>query len=117
MRITGTGLKEDIMNIKVLKEKLDSILSCYTAERRERFLPFYLVVAEKKDDPLYEWSLYVVKYFVENVWLKMKDDETIWKVLKGLNEVSTAKKPEDRYPFKIPLSDFLKVVYDLRGEV
>ncbi len=111
--ITGIGLREGIMNIKELKEELEAALSRYSNERRERFLPFYLAVAGKGDDPLYEWSLYVVKYFVENVWLNTKGDEAIWGVLKGLSEVSNAKKPVGRYPFRIPLSDFLKVVYDL----
>ncbi|MDL1971587.1 MAG: hypothetical protein LWW94_11625 [Candidatus Desulfofervidaceae bacterium] len=91
-----------------------NLLSIHKAERKERFFPFYLVLAEKKEHPRYQESLYIVNYFLGNALIHTKEDEEFYQVLKKAYRKGKNRVKQKVIKTPLPLQDYLKVVYDLR---
>lgn len=81
--------------------------------RGERFLPFYLVLAKKTEEPRYGESVNIARYFLQNAVLRSKADETFYYTLKAVTPEGvldlSSKSP-------LPLQDYLKVLYDLKDK-
>ncbi len=101
------------MNIEEIKQKIKKFLEMFDGERRELFLPFHIVLNDIKEHKLYNWSLFICKYFVDNAQLFTKEDEEFWKVIKSkVNGKEINVKGE--YPFKLNPANFLKIIYCMR---
>ena len=106
---TGTNSKEEWK--KKFVARLERLIRSNAPSRRERFIPFLLVLTGKTEDPRYEESLETARYFLENALLFTEEDEAFYRVLRDSLPPEELKKPT---PWGRSLQDYLKIIYDLR---
>ncbi len=99
--------------ISTFGNKLRNLVMRHDPNRRERFLPFLIVLLNKTQDPRYEQSLSIAKYFLENAMLSTPEDELFFR---AINAAMTARTQETASipDTQSPMQDYLKVLYDLR---
>jgi len=106
---TGTSSGNELREMFI--HRLERLIQASPPARKDRFLPFLIVLAGKTMDPRYEESLNTVRYFLQNAMLFTKADEDFYRVLK-----SAVIQGEESEPcrWETSIQDCLKVVYDLR---
>lgn len=93
-------------------QRLEHLIHINPPSRKERFLPFLMVLSGKTEDPRYGESLNIVRYFLQNAMLFTKQDEDFYRILKSVVIKDGQEKPSR---WEKSIQDFLKVVYDLRS--
>ena len=86
--------------------------------RKERFFPFYLVLAGKSDHPRWREALAVAHYYVENSW---PFGERAYVLRRALKQVLEGKEPGKDFSSywelagktPIPLTEYLDAWFDL----
>jgi len=102
---SGNELKE------VFIQRLERLIHISAPSRKERFLPFLIVLAGKTEAPRYGESLNIVRYFLQNAMLFTRGDEEFYRTLKSALARDERGKP---CQWEKSIQDCLKVVYDLR---
>lgn len=92
-------------------QRLEHLIHISAPSRRERFVPFFIVLAGKTEDPRYGESLNIVRYFLQNAMLFTKGDEDFYRTLQS---VLTRDERGNPCRWERSIQDYLKVVYDLR---
>jgi antitoxin component HigA of HigAB toxin-antitoxin module len=95
--------------------KLVRLVREHDENRRERFIPFLILLQNDKDHPRFREALAIASYFLDNALLVNREDEDFHRVL--ANAIKEERPPDylayaGKMPY--PLADYLKVVYDLR---
>jgi len=77
--------------------KLEEMLLRFEHEprRRERFWPFFLVIADKRTDPRFKEALAICNYYVENAWVFGPRAQALSSVLRKILK----KFPEKEIPY------------------
>jgi hypothetical protein len=96
------------MHSKDLKLRLNKLMQ---SGREKRFFPFWVVVEEKTDEPLYDWCMYVVNFFISHK--QRPEREEVADLVALLKSYSKHVEPKGDYPFDIHMQEFLKVSADL----
>lgn len=106
---TGNFLRNELRERFI--QRLEHLIRTNPPSRKERFLPFLIVLSGKRDDPRYEKSLNNVRYFLQNAMLFTKQDEDFYRVLKS---AANQDGLEIACRWEESIQDCLKIVYDLR---
>jgi hypothetical protein len=105
---TGNSSKNELKEEFI--HRLERLIQASPPARKDRFLPFLIVLAGKTGDPRYAESLNIVRYFLQNAMLFTKQDEDFYRILKSVVQDEQGKPCR----WENAIQDCLKVVYDLR---
>ena len=105
-------------NLKRLYERARDLVALHKHERKERFLPYYYLLAKEMGEEVpeedFRFALAVATYALENA-LWTEQDEELYEFLKYVVEKYGR---EDYWEYaeksKLPLQDYLKANYDFR---
>ncbi|MDY6904327.1 MAG: helix-turn-helix transcriptional regulator [Thermodesulfobacteriota bacterium] len=96
--------------------ELTRLVKTHDENRRERFLPFLILLRGEQKNPRFSEALAIGRYFLDNAILTTPADMDFYNVITG---AMAGQSPPDYYAYAgktpYPLADYLKVIYDLRS--
>jgi hypothetical protein len=103
---------------QIYLNKLSFLIHYFDSERRERFYPFYLIFSKAEKHCRFREALSIGKYFLDHALLNTEEDELFFETLKKILDQYEITDSDYWYfaeKTPIPMQDYLKAVYDLRG--
>lgn len=88
----------------------------HSSARQERFLPFLIFLENQTSHQRFPESSAIVQYFLKNAVLAQQD-EWFYIMLKKIMDCQNLQIDYRDYMGKtpLPLADYTKIIYDLRG--
>ncbi|MFP4445758.1 MAG: helix-turn-helix domain-containing protein [Desulfosudaceae bacterium] len=107
------------MNTKNAKTRylarLTHLVKSHDENRRERFVPFLILLQADRQNPRFQESLAIARYFLDNAFPVTPEDISFYNLIA---KVLAPESPPDYFKYAArtpyPLADYLKVIYDLR---
>ncbi len=106
-------------NLRRLYKRAEELVALHSRERKERFLPYYHLLAKEIGKDVSEedfgFALAFATYVLENAFWWTEQDEELYELLKYM----VRKYGKENYwkyasETKLPLQEYLKANYDFR---
>ncbi|MDY6825130.1 MAG: helix-turn-helix transcriptional regulator [Thermodesulfobacteriota bacterium] len=96
--------------------RLTRLVQMHEENRRERFMPFLILLRGDKNNPRFSEAMAIGRYFLDNALPAAPEDKDFYNVVA---DAMAGESPPDYFEYagKTPyfLADYLKVIYDLRS--